>query len=322
MLLKELCDTIAVSGYENNIADYIQSMFSSFNAFTLQKSNIGNLIYHKPSISNNVKIMIIAHMDEVGCQITNKIAPYCYEFKVLGSIKAWNLTNQRIKFENGALGMICLKQEKSLTIKEFDNLYVYTFTDNITIGDTFTFCNQFVETQESFISKSLDNRISIYGILEALSELNIENIVDDLFIVFTVQEEIGMRGAKVAISSIKPDIIINIDASAIGEKNNIIIGGGVAVKISDSIGVSDRYLVRKIMLLAKQNNILLQPEVSDCGTSELIMVNESDEGSRTVGISIPCQSIHTANTIVNKLDYHAYKKLLKTLLVNLNNIVG
>ena len=321
MLLKELCDTIAVSGYENNIADYIQSMFSSFNAFTLQKSNIGNLIYHKPSISNNVKIMIIAHMDEVGCQITKKIAPYCYEFKVLGSIKAWNLTNQRIKFENGALGMICLKQEKSLTIKEFDNLYVYTFTDNITIGDTFTFCNQFVETQESFISKTLDNRISIYGILEALSELNIENIVDDLFIVFTVQEEIGMRGAKVAISSIKPDIIINIDASAIGEKNNIIIGGGVAVKISDSIGVSDRYLVEKIMLLAKQNNILLQHEVSDCGTSEMIMVNESDEGSRTVGISIPCQSIHTANTIVNKLDYHAYKKLLKTLLVNLNNIV-
>ena len=85
---------------------------NSFLGMSLWESNIGNLIYHKKGISHDTKIMIIAHMDEVGCQITKKIATCCYEFKLLGSIKAWNLTNQRVQFENGTLGMICLKQEK------------------------------------------------------------------------------------------------------------------------------------------------------------------------------------------------------------------
>ena len=115
--------------------------------------------------------------------------------------------------------------------------------------------------------------------------------------------------------------ILSLNFDYLLKKNNIIMGDGVAIKISDSIGVSDRYLVKEIMQFAKQNDILLQPEVSDCGTSEMIMVNENDKGSRTVGISIPCQSIHTANTIVNKLDYYAYKKLLKVLFMNLSNIV-
>ncbi len=317
-MLKELCDIIAISGYEDSIAEYIQNVLSLNNNLEYYKDSIGNLIYHKKKKSSNIKVLVMAHMDEVGCQITKKRDENCYEFKPLGSVKTWNLNNQRVEFENGNQGVIFATQEKVTEAKQFEKLYVYSFNDNINIGDVFTFQNSFIETKKNFIAKSLDNRISVCGILETLSRIDISAIECDLYIVFTVQEEIGMRGAKVTISRIRPDVIINIDTSPVGEKNNLIMGHGVGIKISDSVGISDRKLVKNLIEIAKENSITVQYEVSDCGTCDMIMVNETENGSRTVGISIPCQFIHSANTIVNKFDYSEYKRLLESVLINRN----
>ena len=137
---------------------------------------------------------------------------------------------------------------------------------------------------------------------------------DDIYFVFSTQEEIGMRGARVAITSLNPDVIIDIDVSPVGEMNSLEIGKGIGIKISDSVGVADSALVKLCEEVACEASIPYQLEVSDCGTTELIITNEKDNGARRMGISIPCQNIHTAHTLASKEDIENCIKLLKNVL--------
>ena len=94
------------------------------------------------------------------------------------------------------------------------------------------------------------------------------------------------------------------------------MGAGVGIKISDSIVVSDQDLVEQCERLARENDVIYQREVSDCGTTELIITNEKDNGAKHIGLSIPCQNMHTSKTIVNKKDVEMEMMLLKLLLEN------
>ena len=117
-----------------------------------------------------------------------------------------------------------------------------------------------------------------------------------------------------AITSLNPDVIIDIDVSPVGEMNSLEIGKGIGIKISDSVGVADSALVKLCEEVACEASIPYQLEVSDCGTTELIITNEKDNGARRMGISIPCQNIHTAHTLASKEDIENCIKLLKNVL--------
>lgn len=136
----------------------------------------------------------------------------------------------------------------------------------------------------------------------------------DVYFVFSVQEEIGMRGSRVAITTLEPDIIIDLDVSPVGKLNSLEMGAGVGIKISDSIAVSDQDLVEQCEKLARENDVVYQREVSDCGTTELIITNEKDNGAKRIGFSIPCLNMHTSKTIVNKKDVEMEERLLRFLL--------
>lgn len=139
----------------------------------------------------------------------------------------------------------------------------------------------------------------------------------DIYYCFSVQEEIGMRGSRVIKSTIQPDLCIIMDMSAVGEMNSMEISSGVGLKISDSIGVSCHKCVEWAQRIAEKCGINYQMEVSDCGTSELIISNELDLGRHDLGISIPCKSIHSANSIVYKADVEDTQKLMERLLTEL-----
>ena len=131
---------------------------------------------------------------------------------------------------------------------------------------------------------------------------------------FSVQEEIGMRGARVAVSEFMPDIIIDVDVSPVGLYNSLKLGEGVGIKISDSIGVSSTKLVKQVEKIAQIQQIKYQYEVSDCGTSELIITNEKDAGAERIGLSIPCQNMHSPLTIINKYDLNTCKLLIDSIV--------
>lgn len=180
--------------------------------------------------------------------------------------------------------------------------------EDVEIGEVFSFDSNLIETENFYRGKAIDNRISCFCLYNLITEQI--KIKADIYFIFSVQEEINMRGIRVAKSSIQPDLFINVDVSPECENNSLIIGEGVGIKLSDSIGISDTEIVNFTKKICLKNNIKYQIEVSDCGTTELILTNEIDYGSKDIGISIPCKYMHTANTIVHKEDIKSCIKLL------------
>lgn len=313
MTINRLCDLIGVSGYESEVVKCIYNELKIDKHYKLNIDNVGNLVCLKQGKESNKKIILVAHVDEVGFQVIKKVDNGKYKIKSLGSIKTWNAFNQRVKSQK-SYGIIRCANEDNLFKNNYNDLYIEQIDGkgDIEVGEVFSFENNFYETNDKFLGKALDNRISCFCLLE-LIKMNIQTN-DDVYYCFSVQEEIGMRGNRVLKSSIQPDLCITLDVSAINEMNSLDVNKGVAIKISDSMSVSNPYLVRWACDIAKKNNISYQMEVSDCGTSEMIISNELDNGCVELGISIPCKNIHTCNSVIYKEDIKATIKLMGEIL--------
>lgn len=317
-MLKKLCDIVAVSGYEDCFSNYLKNYLLRHSNSIIWQDNIGNIYVQKKA--SGKKILFLTHIDEVGIQISKKIDAHIYAFKTIGNLKTYNLFHQIIQFENNVLGIIVNSCEHNGIQDKISELRVFSFGE-LDVGDVGSFKNNFLENDEIICSKALDNRVGVFGIIEIIcSELS--NLPYDLYYCFSVQEEIGARGAKVAISTIAPDIVFTIDTTCVGERNNVNLGDGIAIKLSDSLAISDRKMTNKLKQLCINSNIKYQLEVSDCGTTEMIMVNEKDKGAISCGISIPCKDIHTSISVVNKNDMLEYKNLLKAIHLNLKQLVN
>ncbi len=309
-MLKKLCDLIGVSGYESNV---IQYLFEELNDEKFGKTyidNVGNLIVYKKGKNSKKKVLVQAHIDEVGFQIISEMKPGQYKFKSLGNIKTWNAYQQRIVSNTGVKAVIYADSAENLKPYNYENLYIKVMDDGsrVETGEVFTFSSELVEDENIIMGKALDNRVSCYCLWHVIREC--QELENDTYFCFTVQEEIGMRGARVVKTTIRPDICINIDVSCVCERNSIKLAKGVGIKVSDSMSVSSEKLVKLAQNIAKSNKISFQLEVSDCGTSELILTNELDSGCNEIGISIPCEYMHSANTMVSKSDIDECIKLL------------
>lgn len=314
--VRELVTTVGVSGYEKAIESLIIGKLHGVSD-DVYTDSIGNVICFRKGINSQRRIMLLSHMDEVGFQIMKLNDDGSAKLKPLGNIKTWNSINQTIKTTDGRTGVIFCDDPGNLKPYDFSKLYVVPIIGEFKIGDVLCFDSNIVEGEDKIIGKSIDNRVSCYSMLELIADY--KQYRDDVYFVFSTQEEIGMRGARVAITSLNPDIIIDIDVSPVGEMNSLEMGKGVGIKLSDSVGVSDSRLADLCEKIACETAIPYQLEVSDCGTSELIITNEKDSGAIRMGISIPCQNIHTAQTLVNKGDIRNCIKLLKQIL---NQIAG
>ena len=312
--MQELIAAVGVSGYEKTIRSLIIEKLagSSDDVYT---DSIGNVICFRKGIDSQHKVMLISHMDEVGFQVMKLNNDGSAKLKPLGNIKTWNSINQIIKTDDGRVGIITCDDPSEIKPYDFNKLIATPIIGELKIGDVLCFNSYFVEGKDKIVGKAIDNRVSCYSILELVTER--EQYRDDVYFVFSTQEEIGMRGARVAITSLDPDIIIDVDVSPVGEMNSLQIGKGVGIKVSDSVGVSDLALVKLCEVVACETSIAYQLEVSDCGSTELIITNEKDIGAKRIGISIPCQNMHTALTLVNKEDVENCIRLLRNIMLKL-----
>lgn len=309
---KELCNICGVSGYEFEVAQMIYEILKDMRYDDLKIDGAGNVILLKKGSIGNKRIMISAHMDEVGFQVINKISENKYKIKPLGNIKTWNAFQQRVESKH-SFGVIRAYDEGNLQAYNYENIYLEVLNEyDVETGDIFGFEKNFKETEKNYCGKALDNRLAFFLLVEIIKK----NIYteSDIYYVFTTQEEIGMRGARVAKSTIKPNYFINVDVSAEGCMNSIQMTKGVGIKMSDSMCVSSLELVERLKETAIINGITFQMEVSDCGTSELIITNELDYGIKEVGISIPCKYLHSSNLVVKKSDLMECKKLISEML--------
>jgi len=315
-LMNELSDIISPSGREKNVREYIEKQIKDY-VDEIKVDSLGNLIAHKKGTGK--KIMFSAHMDQIGLLINDIDEKGFIRFSAVGGLSPHKLLDQRVIFNNGTQGVVCLEKIDDYGKMKISDLYLDIMEltkeeaeKHVNIGDMCVVKTNYYENDGFVMCNALDDRIGCYVLIEAL-RAGIESN-NDLYFVFSVQEEVGCRGAKTAGYAINPDLCIALDVTATGDtltgiKMAVKLDNGAAIKLRDnSIIVSEE--VKNFMTnLAKENNIKYQYEVLDFGGTDSGAVHTVREGVPSGVISIPSRNIHSGNEIVSKFDVNECVKL-------------
>jgi putative aminopeptidase FrvX len=327
-MLNELTQIFGVSGREGSLRDFILEKIK-VHADTVSVDPLGNLIAVKKGCgSNSKKIMVAAHIDEIGFMVTSINEKGFIKVRPIGGISLHVSYANRVMFQNGVIGAVMTDSNiNKITENTIDSLYIDIGAKSkedaqslVKVGYTANFIGEYVKLAHNRVmSKSFDNRVGVYVLLECLKRLN--KPYNEIYYAFTSQEEVGLRGAKVATNYIKPDIGIAVDVTTSfdtpNETNgNVILGNGAALKVMDSYVICDETLINILVDTATRNNIKYQLDVLPSGGTDLGAISISNNGVRTCGISIPIRYCHTPVSIVDLDDVCACVDLL-TLFIDL-----
>lgn len=332
MLLKRLTEASGVSGNEREVRSIIIDEIKDF-VDDLKVDKLGNIIVFKEGKKNSKKLMITAHMDEVGLMVTDIDDKGFIKFTTVGGIDKRILVSKPVIVgDNKIPGVIGSKpihlQKKGERDKaiEIDNLYIDIGVDSkeealklVKIGDYVAFDSKYVEFGNNLVkAKALDNRVGCSLLIELIKEVKDKSFYG----VFTVMEEIGLRGAGPAAYAVEPDISIILEGTLCYDIPEIdshlvptYINNGPAISLIDRTTVFNKELREKIVEIAKLNNIPYQYRKSSMGGNDSGKIHITKEGSITATISVPCRNIHSPSSVMSKKDYENTFKLLKSILM-------
>jgi endoglucanase len=316
--LKKMNAYHAPSGEESGIAELIKKLSSNY-ADEIFSDVMGNLIVHKKG--NGPKVMFAAHMDSIGFMITHIDKDGFLRFGKIGGLSPEKILYTSLRFKNGTAGTVCLDQSVEVAKMTLDDLYIDIGAKNkkeaekyVAIGDTAIYDSASKETGHCLISPYLDNRISCIALLMGME--NLKNNSSDLYFVFTVQEELGLRGAKPAAFAIQPDYAVVCDVTPaddqLGAKHfgSTKLGGGAAIKVMDTSVICHPQMVKKLSDLAINNKISYQTDVIKRGGTDAGAIHVSGAGVLTGGISIPCRYVHSPQEMTDISDIENCAKLI------------
>ncbi|NLK64823.1 MAG: M42 family metallopeptidase [Tissierellia bacterium] len=336
MFLKELTELSGVSGCEYEVRNYIKSKLTDMGCeFYVDK--LGNIIAHNKGRKNKT-IMLAAHMDEVGLIVTNIDSDGFIKFEAVGGIDQRVLNSKPVlvgeKKIPGVIGSKAIhlmssdEKEKALPI---DKMYIDIGTSSkseteklVNIGDYVSFKSSYAEFGDNLIkAKALDDRTGCSIILELLSQ----KLDADFYGVFTVMEEVGLRGAETAAYQLEPDLGLVLEGTVCADMPEVeehdkstLIGKGAALSLMDNTTVYDIDLVRSIAKIAEDNNIMYQYRKSAAGGNDAGVIHKTKNGAKAAAISVPCRYIHSPVSVASKKDIESV--LLLTKLVILENQKG
>ncbi len=331
MFLKELTELSGVSGNEYEVRNFIKKKLDEIEcSYTIDK--LGNIIAHNIGNKKFRTIMLAAHMDEVGLIVTDIDDNGFIKFKSVGGIDDRILIAKVVEIGenkiNGVIGSkpihLMSKDERGKPL-DIDNLYIDIGSTSknetkeiVNIGDYISFKSNYIEFGENMVkAKALDDRIGCSILLRLLKEkINI-----DFYAVFTVMEEVGLIGAKVAANNVSPDYsiilegTISADMPEVEEHEKVTrIGYGPAISIMDRTTLYDLNLVKQIQNISKLNNIPYQIRQGTSGGNDAGVIHTTKSGSKVVSISVPCRYIHSPVSVISKLDYeNTYNLIIKVI---------
>lgn len=320
-LLKRLLETFSPSGNEENIREVIREEIKDY-ADEIKVDALGNLIAIKKG--NGKKIMVASHMDEIGIMVTNIDENGFLRFTNIGGVSPFTALYQRVMFADGTMGVVAMEkldEMKDLTLsKMYIDIGVYSKEEamkKVNVGDVACFYAPFVQDGDYIMSKALDDRIGCYVAIEALKALN--NCPNEVHFVFTVQEEVGLRGAKTAAYGVDPDMGIALDVTMTGDTPkakpmDVKMGKGAAIKIKDN-SVLAHPTVKKLMIeTAKENNIPYQLEILEGGGTDSGAIHLTKSGVPSGVISLPSRYVHSPSEMVSVKDVESAIELLVKVL--------
>ncbi len=338
-MLKKLTEANGVSGNETQVREIIINEIRDF-CKELRVDSMGNLIAYKPAKCNSqnaMTILLSAHMDEVGFIVTDITDDGYLKFESVGGIDARIIISQRV-LVNGLSGVISLKavhltdkDERDKKISE-DMLYIdigasrkEEACQHVAKGDYVSFDSSFTEFGDMIKAKALDDRLGCAIMIDILKSDTPVN----LYCAFTVQEEVGLRGAKAAVYGLKPDYALVIEGTTCNDlpdvpENLMVtkIGNGAAISILDSASKSDRDLSALIIKSAEKQNIPYQFKAATTGGNDAGAIHISNSGIKTCSISVPCRYIHSPVSVMKKSDFLSCRDIIKAFLNDCGSIYG
>jgi putative aminopeptidase FrvX len=335
-LLKEICEVAGAPGHEQRIREVVLREVKKL-ADKVSVDNMGNVTAFKKG-KKDKKVMIAAHMDEIGFIVTHIDENGFLRFIPLGGFDPKTLTAQRVivhgkKDVIGVMGskpihmMSAGEREKIVPISDYFidlGLNKKEVDKIVSVGDTVTRQRELIEMGNCVNCKSIDNRVSVFILIETLREL--KSSPYDVYAVFTVQEEVGIRGANASALQIEPDFGFGLDTTIAfdvpGAKPYEVVtrlGDGTAIKIMDASTICDYRMVKYMKQTAVKHKIKHQTEILPAGGTDTAALQRMNPGGAISGaISIPTRHIHQVIEMADKSDIRASIDLLKNCLLDLD----
>ena len=325
--LKELIHAFGPSSKEEAVKKIIKQEIKTANGIKVFEDKYGNIVAHIEG--KGPKLMIAAHMDQIGVMVTDIDKNGFIRIGEVGGLRKSFLVGQKLVFEKGVEGFVYYEDKESpweFKDLKIEKLYVDIGAKDkkeaekmLSIGTQGIYKPSFYTTNDRIIAPALDDRVGCFIGIELLNSLNPKKLIYDLYVVFTVQEEIGVKGAKVSSYEITPDYGIAIDVTDSGDMPettpvSLKLGAGAAIKVMDRGMIASKSVKEKLINTAEKNKIDYQLEVITAGTTDAYAMQITKSGVETGAISIPTRYIHTPGETVDINDVKSAIKLLKKFI--------
>jgi tetrahedral aminopeptidase len=328
-LLEKLCRAVGVSGGENEVRKIVLDEIKS-SVDEVKVDALGNVLATKKGRgAKRLRVMLDAHMDEVGFMLVAEDGEGLYRFKTIGGIDPRNLVGKQVVVgKENKPAVIGAKpihhttpDERKKPLPEDALRIDLGLESKVKVGERGTFAPNFQRVGPSLMSKSLDNRLGVATLIELL-KVSYPNM--DLCAAFTVQEEIGLRGAKVAAQYFKPDLAIVVDATPAydlpmqfdGENifYNTKLGLGPSIYVSNSSTIDDPRLVRFVQDISQTAEITYQIRQPGGGGTNAGSIQRAGVGVPVVSVSVPHRYTHSAMSVSRIDDWKNTLALLHTAI--------
>ena len=320
-LLREIVKIYGPSSNEDRIREYIKGEIKDY-VDEIQVDIMGNIIARKKGPGK--KVMISAHMDQIGLMAIDIDENGFIRFTNIGGISPHYTLSQQVIFENGTVGAVFAEPVEDISKLKLENMYIDIGVNSkeeaekfVNIGDICIYHSNLVENGNVVFTPYLDDRVGCFIAIEVLK--SIDKPKNDLYFVFSVQEEVGLRGAKTAAYGIDPDIGMSLDVTAHGDTpkaKRFAIGlhKGAAIKVKDNSMITHPKIRETLVSLARDNNIPYQMEVLEFGGTDSGAIHVNKSGVPSGVISIPTRYVHSTVEMASKSDIINCMDLLKLFL--------
>lgn len=338
-LLKALCEMPGVPGHEHRVRSLIEAEVAGlFNH--MDTDAMGSLHCRRDSRTGAeapLKVMLLCHMDEIGFLVSHISDKGFVYLQPVGGFDPRNLFSRRVRVcaEGGdLLGVMnpggkpvhISSPEDRKKIPEPSDFFVdcglgEATADRVTVGDMVVMEEPFIEIGDKVVSKALDNRIACWLGIEAVRALGAAQNAAEIHVVFTTQEEVGLRGARTAAFRVRPDVALGVDTTlacdtpGVPEQDRTTEQGkGFGLHLRDGSFIADRDLVAELAALAEEKDIPYQRTMLRSGGQDGAAGQQAAAGARAAAIVVGTRYIHTVTEMIHKSDLEAARDILAAYL--------
>ncbi len=321
-LLEKLTQTFGPSGYEDAIRDVIRQEVAPL-VDEVRVDPLGSLVAYRKGTGGGQKIALAAHMDEIGVMATYVEEQGYVRFTSIGGLRPLNCVGSRVRFANGVVGVVSMERRDDVnSMPALQHLYIDVGATSredcpVAVGDPGQFIGPLVRQGNRLVSKTMDDRVGCYVLIEALRQL--KETPHEVYAIFSTQEEIGLAGARTSAFRVDPDMAISIDVTGTGDTPKahpmaVELGKGPAIKVKDG-GMIAHPLVRdKLVAAAQEAGLPYQMEILLGGSTDAAAMQLVRAGVPSGCVSIPCRFIHSPSEMVDAADVENAITLLVTAL--------